>query len=209
MEAPSLFPELNDGHGTIAQQNARAVALVRGLCYVPDFLTRHEEAELIQHIDDQPWLDDLQRRVQHYGYKYDYRSRKIDAAMAVGPLPDRLARLGQRLAEAGHLDHTPDQLIVNEYHPGQGITAHVDCEPCFGDRIVSVTLGSGCSMDFTRRGEKGAVAVYLQPRSAVVLTGEARYDWMHSIAKRQKDTVAGVTIPRSRRVSLTFRTVLL
>ncbi|WP_231289239.1 hypothetical protein [Rickettsia bellii] len=29
----------------------------------------------------------------------------------------------------------PDQVIINEYMPGQGIAPHTDCIPCFSDTI--------------------------------------------------------------------------
>src|SRR5438445_662516 len=77
----------------------------------------------------------------------------------------------------------PDQVIVNEYEPGQGITPHIDCEPCFGDTVASLTLGSGCVMDFTEVKGPGKASVWLERRSLVVLRDEARYEWRHSIAK--------------------------
>ena len=63
-----------------------------GLEYCADFLAPHEEAELLAQIDgdDSPWLDDLSRRVQHFGYKYDYSNRRLDATARIGPLPDWL-----------------------------------------------------------------------------------------------------------------------
>jgi len=49
----------------------------------------------------------------------------------------------------------------------------------------------------------------LRRRSIVSLKDDARYEWLHGIEKRKNDTVDGVTIPRKRRVSLTFRKVIL
>jgi alkylated DNA repair dioxygenase AlkB len=45
------------------------------------------------------------------------------------------------------------------------------------------------------------------PGSAVVLSGEARSIWKHGIPARKTDQAAGVRVPRSRRLSITFRTV--
>jgi alkylated DNA repair protein alkB family protein 8 len=39
------------------------------------------------------------------------------------------------------------------------------------------------------------------------MTGEARYNWLHSIASRKIDKVDGLLKFRHRRVSLTFRKV--
>lgn len=45
-----------------------------------------------------------------------------------------------------------DQAIINEYLPGQGIAAHVDCEPCFGDEIGVVSLLDSHPMEFVETG---------------------------------------------------------
>ncbi len=176
--------------------------------YVPDFVSADEEAKLLADIDREPWLTDLRRRVQHYGYKYDYRSRSIDDSMCLGPIPKWLRPLRERLVERGLFSALPDQVIVNEYEPGQGIRDHVDCEPCFGPTIVSLSLGSACVMNFTERGTAHRVACLLERRSAVVLRDQARYDWTHGIPARKKDVWLGETIRRARRISLTFREVI-
>lgn len=100
-------------------------------------------------------------------------------------------------------------IIVNEYQPGQGIGAHVDCEPCFGGVVLSISLLSPVVMDFRHRQTKEHVEVLLNPCSMLVMSGEARYDWTHGIAARQADVVNGVKLTRSRRVSITLRTVIL
>lgn len=101
-----------------------------------------------------------------------------------------------------------DQVIINEYKPGQGISSHIDCEPCFEDTIVSLSLGSGCIMDFTSKFNKTQkIPVWLEPRSLVILSGEARDAWLHGIAARKTDAWNGRKCERQRRVSLTFRKV--
>lgn len=107
----------------------------------------------------------------------------------------------------GHFTAVPDQLIANEYLPGQGISAHVDCEPCFGEVIASLSLLSGCEMRFGCLASGETRAVILPPRSLLVLTGPARRDWTHSIAARLSDVIDGLRVARQRRVSLTFRTM--
>ena len=49
--------------------------------------------------------------------------------------------------------------------------------------------------------------MFLPPRSILVLEGEARYAWSHSIAYRKMDKVNGDITFRKRYVSLTFRTI--
>lgn len=184
-------------------------AAIRGLTYLPEFLSAEAQESLLQAIDQQPWLADLKRRVQHYGYKYDYRAKAVDRSMHLGPVPAWADAIGSLLVEGSLIPRRPDQVIVNEYEPGQGISSHVDCEPCFGGVIASLTLGGSCVMNFTERATGRVVPVFMEPRSLVVLKDDARYLWLHGIPARKSDTYLGQMYPRTRRVSLTFRTVIL
>jgi alkylated DNA repair dioxygenase AlkB len=180
---------------------------VPDLKYVSSYVNEEAEAQLLAAIDAQPWLADLKRRVQHYGYRYDYKARKVDPAMYLGPLPGWSQTIVNRLAADGYMA-VADQLIVNEYQPGQGIAAHVDCVPCFGPVVCSLTLGSSCVMELTAVRDKQKELLLLDRASLLVLAGAARYDWRHAIPGRQSDKVGEKVISRGRRVSLTFRTVL-
>jgi alkylated DNA repair dioxygenase AlkB len=180
---------------------------ISGLRYLPNYITRQEHDQLLAIIDQQPWLDTLKRRVQHYGYRYDYKSRSVDASMFLGALPMWIAPLTGRLQREGLVTQAPDQLIVNEYEPGQGISAHVDSIAAFGDTVLSLTLGSACVMLFSKLKYEEAVPLLIEPCSLVIMQGEARYQWKHSIPPRKRDSYLGQTIERARRVSLTFRTV--
>ncbi|MBW3598141.1 MAG: alpha-ketoglutarate-dependent dioxygenase AlkB [Planctomycetes bacterium] len=181
---------------------------VPGLKYIAGFVAEPDEAALLAAVDAEPWLSDLKRRVQHYGYRYDYKARKVDPSMFLGPLPAWARPLAARLVAGGHMATVPDQLIVNEYEPGQGITAHVDCIPCFGPVVCSVTLGSQCVMELSAAKGDEAESILLERRSLVVLAGESRFRWRHAIPSRKSDEIGGRVLPRSRRVSLTFRTVI-
>jgi alkylated DNA repair dioxygenase AlkB len=212
MAINALLPGFLDG----SKQTEAAYAAVSGLSLLLDFMTEAAERDLLSVIDQQPWLADLQRRVQHYGYRYDYTARQVTADLYLGALPDWLQLLTTRLHSEGLFASLPDQgpnqvpnqVIVNEYQPGQGIAPHVDCIPCFGDTIASLTLGSGCLMDFIHSKTAQKTSLFLPPRSLLLLQGDARYHWQHGIAKRKSDVVDGVKIQRRRRVSLTFRSVV-
>ena len=128
--------------------------------------------------------------------------------MYLGPLPAWAQPLAVRLVAEGQMAAAPDQLIVNEYEPGQGITPHVDCVPCFGPVVCSVTLGSQCVMELSAVEGDGVQSLLLERGSLVVLAGDARYKWRHAIPGRKSDKIAGQLLPRGRRVSLTFRTVI-
>ncbi len=184
-----------------------------GLELVPDFITPGQELELLAAIDHSPWSNALKRRTQHYGYRYDYTQKTVLRDMYLGPLPDWSSELVAQLEATGLYDGAgvtiqgPDQLIVNEYLPGQGISRHTDCVPCFGPTVASLSLGSPCVMEFSRRYYPAApdLALRLPPRSLLILSGEARSRWMHEIPARVQDD----GVARTRRVSLTFRTVIL
>ncbi len=182
---------------------------VPGLRYQADYLSSVEQTEFLDIIERQPWITDLKRRVQHYGYRYNYTHRTVDPEMYLGPLPEWAAGLAERLHGDGFVVRTPDQLIVNEYEPGQGISSHVDCVPCFGDTILSLSLGSPCVMLFTRVKSAEKVPILVEPGSLVVMQDDARYAWKHSIPPRKTDVYQDRTIQRGRRVSLTFRNIVL
>ena len=185
-----------------------------GLEYHPDFLDASQEYELLARIDDAEWLTDLSRRVMHFGYKYDYTSRRLDETARIGPLPEWLAQLSNRVhtaasEEAKQLlnpDQPFEQAIINEYSPGQGIAPHVDRD-CFGPLVATVSLGSAVNMDFCRDSTGDEYVQRLVPRSLVLLHGDARFKWRHGIAKRHSDTWNGLRTKRQRRVSITFRTI--
>jgi alkylated DNA repair dioxygenase AlkB len=182
---------------------------IPGLSNFPGCINRDAEQVLLQEIDGQVWSNDLKRRVQHYGYRYDYAARDVSAASWLGELPTWLSGCARALADQGFFSRAPDQVIINEYLPGQGIAPHIDRTTCFDGTIAILSLGSGITMDFLKEGAVETQSHRLQPRSLTILQGEARYRWRHGIAPRKADMVDDVKILRERRVSVTFRKVLL
>ncbi|WP_301183733.1 alpha-ketoglutarate-dependent dioxygenase AlkB [Rhizobium sp. X9] len=120
-----------------------------------------------------------------------------------------MARRLRGAVVAGYCRDLPDQVIANEYLPGQGISAHVDCVPCFDDTIVSISLLSACEMVFRDLRGPAMCGVLLQPRSGVLLRDSGRYGWTHEIPAGKSDIVNGIKVLRSRRISLTFRKVII
>ena len=175
--------------------------LIDGLIIRNDFLSIQEECELIKSIDSSPWSSDLKRRVQHYGWKYNYQSRNITPSDHLGKLPAWAEKLAQRLFAQGLVPEVPDQVIVNEYLVNQGISKHIDCIDCFKGPIVTISLIESWHMLFRYRLQK--IETLLPRRSAVILDGQARYKWTHEIPPRKSENGA----PRTRRISLTFRKV--
>jgi alkylated DNA repair dioxygenase AlkB/SAM-dependent methyltransferase len=102
-----------------------------------------------------------------------------------------------------------NQLTLNHYKPGEGIGSHVDTPSAFGDGLISISLNGGIVMEFRKvDSPKTKKLVYLPPRSLVLMSGPARYEWEHTIVTRRTDTHNGTVLPRKLRVSLTLRTAL-
>lgn len=179
---------------------------IQGLTVIEEYLPKTDEALLLATINIQSWGGDLSRRVQHYGYVYDYKARTVDESMYLGPLPDWLQPLANELYDDGLMPSPPNQAIINEYEPGQGIADHIDCMPCFGGVVASISLGGGVMMQFKRNDQ--CEELYLQPRSLLVMEDECRYQWTHGIPKRKTDVLNNHRILRQRRISITFRTVV-
>jgi alkylated DNA repair dioxygenase AlkB len=191
------------------KQPAEESAGVPGLQYLPDYLPADEQAAVLAFVDAAPWSGALSRRTQHYGWRYDYQARRVDESLYLGPLPDWAQTLADQFVTDGFVLSPPDQMIVGEYLPGQGIAPHVDCRPCFGPVIFSLSLGSACIMQFESEDTGEKQELRLEPGSLLVLSGEARERWRHSIPARKSDPLPdGTRSPRERRVSLTFRTVV-
>jgi len=200
----SLTPEWKDG---FTYMDIVLAPPIPGLRYTEEYLTSDEETALLGTIESQSWLTDHGQRLQHYGWRFDYSSRRADPDQYLGQLPVWAATLAERLKLDGYLSDVPDQLVVREYQPGQGIAPHIDCIPCFGEVIATLSLGGSCAMDFISVDSGQAESLTLEPGSLLVLAGDARYRWEHGIAARKSDGVNGTARLRTRRVSLTFRRV--
>ena len=193
-----------------SDRNAHVLADIEGLRYIQEFLSDDEQDRTLREIDKAVWRNDLQRRVQHYGWRYDYRSRVVSPDMRIGEFPVWLQNLGAKLCEAKFFDQIPDQAIVNEYLPGQGIAMHIDRQ-CFGPVVATISLGDTWNMDLRPlHGPRGKTKqILLEVGSVLILSGDARYKWMHGISPRQREREEhGDWRCRERRLSVTFRTVL-
>ena len=182
---------------------------VPGLTYRNNFVTQTEEEKIVAEIDRRDWLSDIKRRVQHYGWRYDYKARKVDPSMYIGPLPDWADKLAHRLVRDGLVPRLPDQVIVNEYISNQGIRAHSDSSS-FDDGIATVSLLESWEMVFQEKGTKRKVKQVLERRSVAIMSGDARYRWTHEIPSRKTEPgrVKPGRVERGRRISLTFRKVI-
>ncbi|CAK0826618.1 unnamed protein product, partial [Prorocentrum cordatum] len=126
--------------------------------YVPDFLSEEEasalEARALRpgaehaagHRPGAGWTSLPGRRLLCLG------GVPSSAGMFAEPLPPFAAELVQALAQAEVFGAgaVPDQLLVNEYAPGQGIDPHQD-GPLYEPMAAIVSLGGPALLDFFAR----------------------------------------------------------
>jgi alkylated DNA repair dioxygenase AlkB len=170
--------------------------MIPGLTIIEDFLSEDEEKELISFINTQEWNSTISRRVQHYGYEYGYFPPY--EVKLTKPIPEIFMKYIRII------NPEFNQVIVNEYEPGQGIGKHTDHKTHFGDMIVSISLLSATTITFSDR--KYTEDIYVQPRTQVIMEGDARWKFTHQIPARKSDKIGEETIPRGKRISVTFRT---
>lgn len=170
---------------------------INGLNYIKNFISEEEEEFLVKFIDSNLWDVSISRRTQHYGYLYSYKKKAMPEKTT--PIPKEFDFLTKRLQDNFIISEIPDQIIINEYLPGQGISKHTDNIFYFKDNVLSLSLLSDIEMVFSRgSSDKNLI---LQNRSLLQLTEDARYKWTHEIIPRKYDNF----IERSRRISITFR----
>jgi len=191
----------------------QSIENVPGLYYVENIIDPTYSAQLIDYLDHMGiWssvtLSSNSRKVQHYGYKYNYKNHN-NKELSI-PIPDILSDLIYTLTSAVKELEMPDvpsefnQVIVNNYEPGQGISKHTDLLS-YGPVIGCYTIGSGAKMYFKKDNE--IVELYVEPNSLYIMSGESRYQWTHEMPSTKTDLVDGKRIPRERRISITFRHV--
>lgn len=76
--------------------------------YLTNFISPEEEQAIAVQLDTAEWNADLKRRVQHFGYRYDYKARNVTKSDHLGDLPKWLEVLTTRLVETGCFDRVPD-----------------------------------------------------------------------------------------------------
>jgi alkylated DNA repair protein (DNA oxidative demethylase) len=174
--------------------------LIDGLSYREDLIGEAEEQALIEHLtatDLSPfrfhgWLGN--RKTTSFGWRYDFD----DASFApTAPIPDWLHGLRQKAAAfAGLQPGDFVHVLLARYDPDAGIGWHRDRDVF--DQVVGVSLASAATLRFRRRKPGGfdRAKLELVPRSAYLLSGEARSQWEHSIAPGER-----------LRFSITFRTL--
>lgn len=169
--------------------------IINGLKIINNFITEEEEKYLLNSINNSKWDTRLSRRTQHYGYEYNYK--RYDCSKT-DKIPEWCDFIINRIKT--EFNNVPDQIIINEYIPGQGISPHTDAK-IFSEDIYSLSLGSDINMNFTNKTDH--IEYKLNTRSLLNMRGDARHIWKHSITQRMSDNGT----KRKTRISLTFRSI--
>jgi alkylated DNA repair dioxygenase AlkB len=171
--------------------------LIAGLEYRETFISRDEERDLLVHLDAmdlapfrfQGWTGN--RKTRSFGWRYDFDDSSFQPTQPIPAWLDPLRDKASALAGAD-IAHA----LIARYDPGAGIGWHKD-RGVF-DRVVGISLLSPAVLRFRKRTPSGFTRfnMPLEPRSAYLLSGNARYDWEHRIVPGEE-----------LRFSITFRTM--
>ncbi|KAM9974305.1 hypothetical protein ACTFIR_012826 [Dictyostelium discoideum] len=112
--------------------------IIKGLTIIENATDKEIHDKLWEEVNNEEWLTDISRRTQHYGYKYNYKSRSLNSGDIAPPFPQWASDLCCHLMKEGLIDDFPQQLIVNEYKYNQGISAHIDSK-IFDNIIFSIS----------------------------------------------------------------------
>lgn len=160
--------------------------LITGLRYEQAVIGELEERGLIERLDG---LDLApfrfhgfvgNRRTRSFGWHYDFEDASFTPAE---PIPDWLQPLRERAAAfAGLSPQDFVQVLLARYDPGAGIGWHRDRDVF--EQVVGFSLNTPATLRFRQRTASGFRRANLDvaPRSAYLLSGEARHEWEHSIA---------------------------
>ena len=195
VELPSLFGESNQSLKSSCLQHDE---LPEGFLYRPSLLTEAEQGQLLDHIRTLQFRAfdfhgfQAKRRVIEFGYHYDFDQR---AATAADTIPAFLLPLRNKAAEfAGVAAEELVEGIITEYPLGAAIGWHRDV-PQF-EIVIGISLASSCRVRLKPMKGGKITSILLEPGSAYVMRGPARWQYQHSISP-----------VKELRYSITFRTL--
>ncbi|CAD0090527.1 unnamed protein product [Aureobasidium vineae] len=204
--------------------------------YIPNFIDPQEEAELLNAIPSNRWIQLQHRRLQTQPSSLSKSNTLLEAPLPswlVNPVISKFKSLGL-FNDSPH--HAPNHVLINEYNPNEGIMPHED-GAAYYPIVATVSLSSALCLDIYEKAQDGDQArpsstpkwrVLQEPRSLLVTCGSAYTDTLHGISEIEidedlgPDTVANWTLlgdhkvfidnggqnVRTTRISLTYRDVL-
>lgn len=160
--------------------------LPEGFDYRPDVISPDVESRLLAEIAPLPFKEfqfhgfEGKRRVVSFGWRYDFSEEK---AVPADPIPPFLLEVFRKVQGiTGFAVPDLEHVLVTEYAPGAPIGWHRD-RPVFGN-VMGLSLASACTFRLRKSDGNGhwqRVSLRVEPRSAYVLSGPARWQWEHSI----------------------------
>lgn len=203
-------------HGSIYE-----VEEVPGLWIIEDFLTEEEEIELVKKLDSDsstPWkhssfnghcdskvfgvrtqfgLPNEPRLVR----QNDISKGEYDIPYYLHPLMERLQHLihSRKDLPVDTRNFVPNECNANSYLKIKGhyLKPHFDDRALSGPLLVNLSLLGRCRMTYTKPQTSVSVSVHLPRRCIQLISGAARWDFMHSIKLED--------VFDARRVSITWR----
>ncbi|TVU31108.1 hypothetical protein EJB05_22779, partial [Eragrostis curvula] len=122
------------------------VGTIPTLFYVPGFISQDEQSQLLHHIYQAPapkWKSLKNRRLQNWGGVVHEKGLLPQA------LPPWLTKITDRICQwTGLFPSAINHVLINEYHPNQGIMPHQD-GPAYYPVVAIISLASPVVIDFT------------------------------------------------------------
>jgi alkylated DNA repair dioxygenase AlkB len=178
-----------------------AVPLPPGMEYRREFVSLAEEAVLLSQIAALPLVEatyrqyTARRRTVSYGASYDFSEQRATPAPEI---PEWLSWLRARVARWAALESAAIvQVLIAEYRLGTPLGWHRDV-PDY-EVIVGISLAAAARLrmrpyPWSAERKREIVSIDLEPRSAYILRGAARWGWQHQIPPT-----------KALRYSITFR----
>ncbi|KAL3270578.1 hypothetical protein HHI36_021115 [Cryptolaemus montrouzieri] len=201
--------------------NKFEIKALRTVYYIPNFISTEEEEDIIKNVYSAPkpkWTCLSNRRLQDYG------GVPHEKGMVPENIPPWLKKYMNRITDLNVFDgNKPNQVLVNEYLPGQGIMPHTD-GPLFHPTITTISCGSHTILNFfTNDVARNKICdLLLERRSLVIIQDDMYSKYLHSIEENKCDILnvacanlencsetykVGQFLERGTRISLTIRNV--
>ena len=136
---------------------------VPGVYYIPNYVTPEDEKCILDQIYSAEWVQLRNRRLQAIGTQPGPSTVHVKGM--VKTIPQWLDQIGSTLQQEGILKQRPNNVLINEYLPGQGILAHED-GPHYEPFVATLSLGAPCVFYFyphVRTDEIGTKAQGMVP----------------------------------------------
>lgn len=190
----------------------------QGLNIIKDFLSKEEEAQLVDEIYKHEFENLSMRRVQNFGYRFIFGPNLVKTDKPIDPIPEQYSALFEKMPGKGEPTslNTPsdstqtgqkdfDQLTITEYKPGEGAKPFIESHKTFEETIALVSLRSDSVMRFQSGISGETFEVLIPQRSLLLLSSKIRFEFSQGIPDRKIDKLKNGLLFRKHRVTLTFR----